>query len=131
MDAYYEFTERPLILEACDVVLANCYSFWEDCDMDYSPLYIKDMFQRALRKGIGKNVIISETGWPSQGTNLEGAFPSYENYLKYFMNMQKWHRKTKLKSFHLSSFDESSKGVTEGDVETYWGLWEKDEQLKF
>ncbi|MGB5358377.1 MAG: glycosyl hydrolase family 17 protein [Eudoraea sp.] len=76
-------------------------------------------------------MIISETGWPSQGTNLEGAFPSYENYLKYFMNMQKWHRKTKLKSFHLSSFDESSKGGTVGDVGTYWGLWEKDEQLKF
>ena len=35
MDAYYEFTERPLILEACDVILTNCYSFWEDNDMDY------------------------------------------------------------------------------------------------
>ena len=25
VDAYYEFTERPRITEACDVILANCY----------------------------------------------------------------------------------------------------------
>jgi len=35
MDAYYEFAERPRIAEACDVILANCYPFWEGCDMDY------------------------------------------------------------------------------------------------
>jgi exo-beta-1,3-glucanase (GH17 family) len=35
MDAYYEFAKRPRIAEACDVILANCYPFWEGCDMDY------------------------------------------------------------------------------------------------
>ena len=43
VDAYYEFEERPAITEACDVILANCYPFWEGCDLDYSLLYMKDM----------------------------------------------------------------------------------------
>jgi len=131
VDAYYEFAERPRIAEACDVILANCYPFWEGCDMDYSLLYIKDMYQRALRAGNGKKVIISETGWPSQGSNLEGAYPSYENYLKYFMNMQKWAQEDDIEIFYFSSFDESWKVGAEGDVGAYWGLWDKDEQLKF
>ena len=131
VDAYYEFAERPRITEACDIILANCYPFWEGCDLDYSLLYIKDMYNRALHAGGGKKVIISETGWPSQGTNLEGAYPSFENFLKYFMNMQKWGIEDDVEIFYFSSFDESWKVGAEGDVGAYWGLWDKDEKLKF
>ncbi len=131
VDAYYEFVERPRITEACDIILANCYPFWEGCDLDYSLLYMKDMYQRALRAGNGKKVIISETGWPSKGTNLEGAYPSYENALKYFINTQKWAQEDDIEIFYFSSFDESWKVGAEGDVGAYWGLWDKEEKLKF
>ncbi|MEM9001194.1 MAG: glycosyl hydrolase family 17 protein [Bacteroidota bacterium] len=131
VDAYYEFAERPRIADACDIILANCYPFWEGCDLDYSILYMKDMYQKALRAGNGKKVIISETGWPSQGTNLEGAFPSHENLLKYYMSTQKWAKEDNIEIFYFSSFDESWKVGAEGDVGAYWGLWDKDEKPKF
>ena len=131
VDAYYEFVDRPEITEACDVILANCYPFWEGCDLDYSLLYMKDMYHRALRAGNGKKVIITETGWPSQGTSLEGAFPSYENAIKYFINSQKWSEEENIEIFYFSSFDESWKVGSEGDVGAYWGLWDQVEELKF
>ena len=131
VDAYYEFTERPAITEACDVILANCYPFWEGCDQDYSLLYMKDMYHRAMRAGNGKKVIITETGWPSQGTNLEGAFPSEENAIKYFINTQKWSKEEDIEIFYFSSFDESWKVGAEGDVGAYWGIWDKNEKLKY
>ncbi|WP_420601587.1 glycosyl hydrolase family 17 protein [Flagellimonas sp.] len=131
VDAYYEFTDHPRIADVCDIILANCYPFWEGCDMDYSLLYMKDMYQRALKAGNGKKVIITETGWPSKGTNLEGAFPSYENALKYFMNAQKWSKEEDIEIFYFSSFDESWKVGAEGDVGAYWGLWDKNGKLKF
>ncbi|WP_299439052.1 glycosyl hydrolase family 17 protein [uncultured Aquimarina sp.] len=131
VDAYYEFVDHPRITEACDIILANCYPFWEGCDLDYSLLYMKDMYQRALRAGNGKKVIISETGWPSMGTNLEGAFPSYENAMKYFINTQKWSEEDDIEIFFFSSFDESWKVGAEGDVGAYWGIWDKNEKLKY
>ena len=39
VDAYYEFTNRPKITQACDVILANCYPYWEGCGIDYSLLH--------------------------------------------------------------------------------------------
>lgn len=36
VDAYYEFRDRPNITNACDVILANCYPFWEGCAAEYS-----------------------------------------------------------------------------------------------
>lgn len=131
VDAYYEFRDHPKVSEACDIILANCYPFWEGCDMDYSLLYMKDMYRQAHEAAQGKKVIITETGWPSQGTNLRGALPSYQNFLKYFINTQKWSQEAEIEIFFFSSFDESWKVGTEGDVGAYWGLWDKDEKLKF
>lgn len=131
VDAYYEFSERPAITEACDIILANCYPFWEGCDQDYSLIYMKDMYNKALKAGNGKKVIITETGWPSEGTNLEGAYPSEENAMKYFINTQKWSKEEEVDIFYFSSFDESWKVGAEGDVGAYWGIWDKNEKLKY
>jgi exo-beta-1,3-glucanase (GH17 family) len=131
VDAYYEFTDRPKITEVCDVILANCYPFWEGCSLEYSLVYMKQMYFQAMSAASGKKVIITETGWPSQGANLEGAFPSYENALKYFINAQNWSNNENIEMFYFSSFDESWKVGSEGDVGAFWGLWDKDEKLKF
>ena len=131
VDAYYEFTDRPKITDVCDVILANCYPFWEGCSLEYSLVYMKQMYVQAMSAANGKKVIITETGWPSQGANLEGAFPSYENALKYFINAQNWSNDENIEMFYFSSFDESWKVGSEGDVGAFWGLWDKDEKLKF
>lgn len=132
VDAYYEFTDRPKITEACDVILANCYPFWESCHMDYSLMYMKQMFYQALHAGGGlKQVIISETGWPSRGEDYKGALPSMENAIKYFINTQLWSKEEDVDIFYFTSFDESWKVGVEGDVGAFWGIWDKDEELKY
>ena len=131
VDAYYEFVNRPKLSEACDVILANCYPFWEACHLDYSLLYMKEMYKQAIDAGKGKRVIITETGWPSQGSSLGASHPSYENALKYFINAQTWSKEDDIEMFYFSSFDESWKVKAEGDVGAYWGLWDTEEKLKF
>ncbi|CAL2080385.1 glycosyl hydrolase family 17 protein [Tenacibaculum sp. 190524A05c] len=131
VDAYYEFSHRPKITEACDVILTNCYPYWEGCNIDYSLMYMKQMYYQARDAGGGKPVIITETGWPSKGEGLDGAIPSHENALKYFINAQKWSIEDNIPMFYFSSFDESWKVGAEGDVGAYWGIWDKDEELKF
>lgn len=131
VDAYYEFSDRPKITEACDVILANCYPYWEGCSQEYALVYMRDMYNQAKNAGKGKKVIITETGWPSFGVGLQGAVPSTENAIKYFINSQVWSDNDDIEMFYFSSFDESWKVGAEGDVGAYWGLWDKDEKLKF
>ncbi|MEL7122807.1 MAG: glycosyl hydrolase family 17 protein [Bacteroidota bacterium] len=131
VDAYYEFRSHPEVTEACDVILANCYPFWEGCHIDYSLVYMKDMYHQAMAAGNGKRVIITETGWPSQGEGVKSAHPSAEAFIKYFINAQQWSAAEDIDMFYFSSFDESWKVGAEGDVGAYWGLWDKNEKLKF
>ena len=131
VDAYYEFEDRPAITEICDVILANCYPFWEGCSIEYSLLYMKDMYRRTVAAAGDKKVIISETGWPNRGRSFHGAVPSDENAMRYFVNAQQWAETDYIDIFYFSSFDESWKIDAEGDVGAYWGLWDKDEKLKY
>ena len=131
VDAYYEFTNRPKITEVCDVILANCYPYWEACHIDYSLLYMKQMYYQAVQAASGKRVIITETGWPSSGDALGAAEPGYENALKYFINAQAWSQQEGIEMFYFSAFDEDWKVGAEGSVGAFWGLWDANEQRKF
>jgi exo-beta-1,3-glucanase (GH17 family) len=92
---------------------------------------MKQMYQQAVQAGKGKKVIITETGWPSQGEGEEAAHPSAINAMKYFINAQAWSRDSGIEMFYFSSFDESWKVGAEGDVGAYWGIWDKHEKLKY
>ena len=131
VDAYFEFVDHPKITEACDVILANCYPFWEGCPADHALLYMKDMYQRVSRIANGRRIIVSETGWPNVGTAEGGAVPSLESAMRYFINTCRWAEEDDIEVFYFSSFDEAWKVDAEGDVGAYWGLWDKDGQPKY
>lgn len=131
VDAYYEFEDHPDVADACDVIFANCYPFWEGCPAEHAFVYMKDMYHRAIAAGKGKQVVISETGWPNMGTTEGGAVPNEENAIRYFLNTCGWAEEQGIDMFYFSSFDEAWKVAAEGDVGAYWGLWDKDGNPKY
>lgn len=131
VDAYYEFTIKPRITEACDVMLTNCYPYWEGTNQEYALSHMKSMYHQAKAAANGKKVIITETGWPSQGESFKDSHPSEENAMKYFINSQLWSKEEIIEMFYFASFDESWKVGPEGEVGAHWGIWDKKEQLKF
>jgi len=131
VDAYYQFLDKPALVDACDVILANCYPFWEGADNDFALNYLSRMLELTQLSSNGKKVIITETGWPSKGENVESAKPSELNAMKYFIAVQDWAKNNEIELFYFSSFDESWKVKQEGEVGAGWGIWDKNENLKF
>ncbi len=131
VDAYFQFLERPALTAACDVLLPNCYPFWEGADIDLAAQYLRRMHALVKAAGGDKRVIVAETGWPGRGQAVAAAVPSAENAMKYFIDVQQWARGEGVKLFYFSSFDEPWKLGQEGEVGTQWGLWDKDERPKY
>jgi exo-beta-1,3-glucanase (GH17 family) len=131
VDAYYLFEKHPRITAACDVVLTNCYPFWEGCPREQAIEYMQSMVRRTVAVAHGKRVIVSETGWPNQGSPFHGAQPSVPDAMRYFIDTQLWARQDGVEVFYFSAFDEAWKVGAEGDVGAYWGLWDKDGKLKY
>jgi glucan 1,3-beta-glucosidase len=131
VDAYFEFEQYPRIADACDVIMTNCYPFWEGYAFEHALVYLREMYYRAKRAARGKPVIVAETGWPNLGSPDRNAVPSYENAIAYFINAYVWGEEENVDIFYFASFDETWKIAAEGDVGAYWGLWDKDGKLKY
>jgi exo-beta-1,3-glucanase (GH17 family) len=101
VDAYYEFSVHPELVENTDVILSNCYPYWEGCDIDGSLAHMQAMFGQASHAANGKKVIITETGWPSQGSGLKGLSLLEKN--AYFINTQAWSEMANIDVFYFSS----------------------------
>jgi len=131
VDAYYLFELHPAVARACDVVLTNCYPFWEGYPREAALPYMQQMYRRAAATAEGKPVIIAETGWPNSGAAFDAAEPSERNAMQYFIDTQRWAREAGIPLFYFSAFDEPWKVGPEGDVGAYWGLWDKHGRQKY
>jgi glycoside/pentoside/hexuronide:cation symporter, GPH family len=131
VDTYHQFIEHPELVDICDVILANCYPFWEGYNIAEASTYLQKMYAFMQMIAKGKKVIVTETGWPSEGTPINQAVPSKVNVMKYFADLNHWSKNQEVGIFYFSSFDEAWKVHHEGDVGQSWGLWDKHEKLKF
>jgi exo-beta-1,3-glucanase (GH17 family) len=131
VDAYYLFELHPRITAACDVVLTNCYPFWEGCPREVALAYMQNMVRRTRAAAPGKRIVISETGWPDQGSAFHGSVPSTNGAMAYFVDTVQWAEADGIEVFYFAAFDEAWKVGAEGDVGAYWGLWDKDGRPKF
>jgi len=131
VDAYYLFVQHPRVVEACDVLLTNCYPFWEYRSLEHALAYMRAMHASVVRVAGGRPVIVSETGWPSAGTPVGEAVPSEENALRYLLATLEWTEAEGIDLFYFAAFDEAWKAGAEGDRGVTWGLWDQDGRLKY
>jgi exo-beta-1,3-glucanase (GH17 family) len=131
VDAYYVFCEHPELVEACDVLLINCYPFWEKCPLENSLGYMKEMVRRVARVAGGRKIAISETGWPSEGEAVGAAVPSVEGALLYALNTLEWCAADGIDVFYFSAFDEEWKAGPEGGCGPHWGFWDTKGKFKY
>lgn len=131
VDIYSEYIKRPTLVNATDKILINCYPYWEGAPIEQAGIYLQEMHRKTKAIANGKEIIISETGWPSNGQVVENATPSLQNQMAYFVEVQSWAKAEEVDLFYFSSFDESWKLHYEGWAGTAWGIWTVNEKFKF
>ena len=129
-DVYGELLAHPAVLEAVDVVLANYYPFWEGSSVDTAVARVHRWHEQLVAAAGGKEVVVSETGWPSEGEALGDALPSPENAAFYFLNFVSWARAENVDYFYFEAYDEPWKTKYEGERGAYWGIFDTAMALK-
>lgn len=129
-DQYIQFINRPNIVEACDLIFANVYPYWEGIDLKNAPAYLYSCYQDVVAVANSKEVVISETGWPSAGDTKGLAVPSLSNANLYFLSTISLSRAEGIKCFVFEAFDETWKAKYEGPQGAHWGIWDKEGVMK-
>lgn len=131
VDTYHEIISHPNLAALSDKILINGYPFWEGAPINQAGIYLQEMYNKTAAIANGKEIIITETGWPSKGDVVGEAVPSTENQMLYFLEVNSWAKQVNVSLFYFASFDESWKLYSEGWAGTSWGLWDQNENLKF
>jgi exo-beta-1,3-glucanase (GH17 family) len=131
-DVWEFWLQYPQVAPAVDFLTIHLLPYWED-----DPKGIDDALAHVaeIRRDFGqrfapKDIVIGETGWPSEGRQRETALPSRANEARFirgfvFMAEQSgWHYNL------IEAFDQPWKRESEGAVGGYWGLFDADRQDK-
>jgi exo-beta-1,3-glucanase (GH17 family) len=129
-DTWSELLSHPAVLAECDVVMANFYPYWEGVAIQDAVKTLHANYLN-LQQSVGdKEIIVGETGWPSDGNAVGEAVPSQENASFYFLNLISWARAEDVKSFYFEAFDEPWKEAYEGPQGAHWGIWDFEREMK-
>src|SRR5471032_519651 len=131
-DVWEFWLKHPEIAPAVDFLTIHLLPYWEDdpSGIDQALKHVGDVRQTFGNKFAPKDVLIGETGWPSEGRQRETAVPSRVNEAKFmrgFVAMAEangWHYNL------IEAFDQPWKRASEGAVGGYWGLFDADRQDK-
>ena len=112
------------VYDAVDFVTIHILPYWEDFPI---PARNAAAHVDSIRKQVGiafpnKEILIGETGWPSEGRMREGALPSRTNQARVVSEILAL---AKLENFRVNlieAYDQPWKRQLEGTVGGFWGL---------
>jgi len=129
-EIYQTWIDHPNLVTAVDVLFSNYYPYWEGVTIDSAIAALNASHQQVVNVAQGRDVGVSETGWPSGGDTLGSAVPSPENAARYFMEFVTWAEVNSTVYFYFEAFDEPWKASYEGPQGAFWGIWDTDGVLK-
>lgn len=118
------------VLAAVDVVMATIYPYWEGIGIDEAVSALAARHAALAARASGKQVIISETGWPTCGNTVGAGVPSPENAARYLRDVLVWAEAARVEVHYFSAFDEAWKATPGAPQEACWGVWDRLGNLK-
>src|SRR5580658_1566587 len=112
------------VYEAVDFVTIHILPYWEDFPIraKYAAAHVEAIRRRIVVAFPGKEILVGETGWPSEGRMREGALPSRTNQARVVSEILDLARQEKFRVNLIESYDQPWKRELEGTVGGYWGL---------
>lgn len=130
-DVWEFWLKHPEVAPAVDFLTIHLLPYWED-----QPTGIDAALQQVARvretfgARFAKDILIGETGWPSEGRQRETALPSRVNQARFIRGFVAMAEEHGWRYNLIEAFDQPWKRLNEGVVGGYWGLFDADRQDK-
>jgi glucan 1,3-beta-glucosidase len=119
------------VASAVDFITIHILPYWEDFPIAAAnaAAHVDSIRQRLVQAFAGKDVIIGEVGWPSEGRMREGALPSPANQARVVQDVLAFAKRGNYRVNVIEAFDQPWKRVLEGTVGGHWGLLDGSDRL--
>ena len=129
-DSIGYFINNPRLLNACDIIMPNVYPYWEGKDISVAAESFISAVNNLQRFARGKQIVISETGWPTSGQRVGSAMPGGPAAAEYFETLWSWSLGSGIPILWFEGADEPWKVSEEGEAGGHWGFLTSELMLK-
>jgi exo-beta-1,3-glucanase (GH17 family) len=114
------------LYDAVDFVTIHILPYWEDFPIraKYAAAHVDAIRMRMAVAFPGKEILIGETGWPSEGRMRAGALPSRTNQARVVAEILNLAKQENFRVNLIEAYDQPWKRRLEGTVGGYWGLFD-------
>ncbi len=114
------------VAEDVDFVTIHVLPYWEDMPVraEDAAAHVMAIQKRVALAFPGKEILIGETGWPSNGRMREGALPSRTNQARIVSEILELARRENVRVNLIEAYDSLWKREWEGTVGGNWGLFD-------
>ncbi|MDD3342404.1 MAG: glycosyltransferase [Sulfurospirillaceae bacterium] len=114
-----------------DFICVHILPYWEKVPIQNALAFTKEKYDAIAALYPKKHILIGEFGWPSSGYNNEKAEATLPNQIKAITDFLAMAKSEHWSYNIVEAFDQPWKGVHEGSVGPYWGLFDIDQMPKF
>jgi glucan 1,3-beta-glucosidase len=114
------------LYDAVDFVTVHILPYWENVPIqaEFAAAYVDTIHRQIAAAFPGKEILIGEIGWPSEGRMREAALPSRVNQARVVSEVLDLARREHFRVNLFEAYDESWKRDIEGTVGGSWGLFD-------
>lgn len=121
-EPWHIWDTHPELANAVDCILIHVHPYWERVPVNNAARYVVERYEQIRKKYPDKEVVIGETGWPSQGLTNGEAVPSLENQKRFMEDFLKLAKEERISFYYFEAFDEKWKEEPNG-VGPHWGFY--------
>jgi glucan 1,3-beta-glucosidase len=125
-DVWEYWLRNREIYDAVDFVTIHILPYWEDFPIraKFAAAHVDVIRQQMAVAFPGKEILIGETGWPSEGRMREGALPSRTNQARVVSEILTLAKQENFRVNLIEAYDQPWKRRLEGTAGGYWGLFD-------
>jgi exo-beta-1,3-glucanase (GH17 family) len=114
------------LYDVVDFVTIHILPYWEDFPIraKYAAGHVDAIRMRMAVAFPGKEILIGETGWPSEGRMRAGALPSRTNQARVVSEILSLAKRENFRVNLIEAYDQPWKRQLEGTAGGYWGLFD-------
>src|SRR6516225_4953423 len=132
-DVWEYWLRNREIYDAVDFVTIHILPYWEDFPVraKLATAHVDSIRRRMAVAFPGKEILIGETGWPSEGRMRDAALPSRTNQARVVAEILELAKRENFRVNLIEAYDQPWKRQLEGTVGGYWGLFDSARRLKY
>ena len=130
-EPWHVWLEYPELVEHVDFIAVHMLPYWEGISVDNAVGHVLDRYRRLQAAYPGKEIVITEVGWPSNGRTRKEAVASLANQAKFLRRFLATAEREGLTYYLMEAFDQPWKRQIEGEVGSHWGVFDAEREPKF